>query len=250
MKVLALIPARSGSKGIKDKNIATVGGHPLLAYSIAVAKLCESIDEVIVSTDSMEYAAVATKYGAMVPFLRPKSLALDNSLDSDFFNHAMEWYKNNDISLPDFVVHLRPTTPIRDSAVINHAISFMIKNPDFTALRSAHETHLTPYKMFKKAGDYMKPFLELEDVLESYNLPRQIFEKCFIPNGYVDILRPRVFMSGAHLHGQKMKMWKTREILDIDTIAELEQVERTIAGGGANVLSQYLDKKSKRIFFK
>ena len=103
MKVLALIPARSGSKGIKDKNIATVGGHPLLAYSIAVAKLCESIDEVIVSTDSMEYAAVATKYGAMVPFLRPKSLALDNSLDSGFFNHAMEWYKNNDISLPDFI---------------------------------------------------------------------------------------------------------------------------------------------------
>ena len=74
MKVLALIPARSGSKGVKDKNIASVGGHPLLAYSIAVAKLCENIDEVIVSTDSRDYAAAATKYGAAVPFIRPKSL--------------------------------------------------------------------------------------------------------------------------------------------------------------------------------
>ena len=158
MKVLALIPARSGSKGVKDKNIASVGGHPLLAYSIAVAKLCENIDEVIVSTDSRDYAAAATKYGAAVPFIRPKSLALDSSVDSGFFIHAMEWYENNNISLPDFVVHLRPTSPIRDSTVLRQAISFMAENPEFTALRSAHETHLTPYKMFKNAGDYMNLF--------------------------------------------------------------------------------------------
>ena len=243
MKVLALIPARSGSKGVKDKNIASVGGHPLLAYSIAVAKLCENIDEVIVSTDSRDYAAAATKYGAAVPFIRPKSLALDSSVDRDFFIHAMEWYENNNISLPDFVVHLRPTTPIRDSTVLSQAISFMAENPEFTALRSAHETHLTPYKMFKNAGDYMKPFFVFVDVLESYNLPRQAFEKCFIPNGYVDILRPSVFMSGAQLHGQQMKMWETQEIPDIDTIADLKKAERMITSGAASTLSLYLDKQ-------
>lgn len=243
MKVLALIPARSGSKGLKDKNIASVGGHPLLAYSIAVAKLCKNIDEIIVSTDSRDYAAAATKYGATVPFIRPKSLALDSSIDRDFFIHAMEWYENNNIILPDFVVHLRPTTPIRDSNVLSQAISFMVENPEFTALRSAHETHLTPYKMFKNTGDYMEPFLVLEDVMESYNLPRQAFEKCFIPNGYVDILRPSVFMSGTQLHGKQMKMWETQEIPDIDTIADLKYAERMIASGSASTLSLYLDKQ-------
>jgi CMP-N-acetylneuraminic acid synthetase len=97
--------------------------------------------------------------------------------------------------------------------------------------------------MFKNAGDYMKPFLVLEDVLESYNLPRQAFEKCFIPNGYVDILRPSVFMSGAQLHGQQMKMWETQEIPDIDTIADLKNAERMIASAAASTLSLYLDKQ-------
>jgi len=241
MKVLALVPARSGSKGIKDKNIIRLGGHPLLAYSIAAAKLCEGIDEVIVSTDSKEYAAIAMAYGGAVPFIRPKTLALDNSVDGEFFRHAMEWFEGNDMSLPELVVHLRPTSPIRDITVLNRAISFMVKNPQFTALRSAHETHLTPYKMFKNVGQYMKPFLCFEDILESYNLPRQTFEKCFIPNGYVDILRPSIFMSGNQLHGQQMKMWETPEIPDIDTTNDLGLAEKLISVGAKTALLRYLD---------
>ncbi|WP_443640378.1 acylneuraminate cytidylyltransferase family protein [Candidatus Njordibacter sp. Uisw_039] len=242
MKVLALIPARSGSKGIKDKNIVRLGGHPLLAYSIAAAKLCEGIDEVIVSTDSKKYAATAMAYGGAVPFIRPKKMALDNSVDVEFFRHAMEWFKKNNTSFPELVVHLRPTSPIRDITVLSQAIAFMTENPQFTALRSAHETHLTPYKMFKNVGHYMKPFLCFEDVLESYNLPRQTFEKCFIPNGYVDILRPSVFMSGAQLHGQQMKLWETPEIPDIDTTDDLKLAEKLIGTGAKTALLQYLDR--------
>ena len=113
-KFSAIIPARSGSKSIKDKNLALLGGYPLIAYSIALAKTTEGVDRVIVSTDSLEYAKIAEKYGAEVPFLRPKALSQDTSTDYDFMSHAVNWFDDNSKIVPDFWIHLRPTTPLRD----------------------------------------------------------------------------------------------------------------------------------------
>ena len=87
-KVLAIIPARSGSKGILHKNIRLLGKHPLFSYSIGAASICKNIDRVIVSTDSLEYANIAQKYGAEVPFLRPANLSRDTSTDNEFFANA------------------------------------------------------------------------------------------------------------------------------------------------------------------
>ena len=221
-KVLAIIPARAGSKGLLHKNVRLLGGHPLLSYSIAAGSLCKIIDRVIVSTDSAEYSRIAVKYGAEVPFLRPLSLAGDKSTDDEFFRHAFEWLEKNENYVPDLVVHLRPTTPLREISVIQNAVAFMEKNDHSTSLRSASKTHLTPYKMFRENKGYMVPFLNFEGVQEFYNLPRQHFEDAYIPNGYVDILRPKILLETNLLHGPNIKLWETPDVPDIDTEQEMD----------------------------
>ena len=221
-KVLAIIPARAGSKGLLHKNVRLLGGHPLLSYSIAAGSLCKIIDRVIVSTDSAEYSRIAVKYGAEVPFLRPLSLAGDKSTDDEFFRHAFEWLEKNENYVPDLVVHLRPTTPLREISVIQNAVAFMEKNNHSTSLRSASKTHLTPYKMFRENKGYMVPFLNFEGVQEFYNLPRQHFEDAYIPNGYVDILRPKILLETNLLHGPNIKLWETPDVPDIDTEQEMD----------------------------
>ncbi len=218
--IIALIPARSGSKTVIDKNIKQLGSHPLLAYSIALAKLSKNISRVIVSTDSPKYATIAKNYGAEVPFLRPAEIAGDNSVDSDFFRHLIDWMREKEGYIPDFIVHLRPTTPLRQVQVVDDAITYMIHTNEATALRSAHKTHLTPYKMFRLCGEFMSPFLKYDGIKEFYNLPRQFFEDAYIPNGYVDIIRPTTLLNTGLLHGNKIKLWETDLVPDVDTTSD------------------------------
>ena len=131
-KFYAIIPARSGSKGIKDKNLANLGGYPLLSFSIALAKLTKGIEKVVVSTDSDEYAKVARKYGAEVPFIRPKNLSQDDSTDYDFMSHAIDWFDKNSNDTPEFWVHLRPTTPLREVSIVKKAMDLIDARKDST----------------------------------------------------------------------------------------------------------------------
>ena len=109
MKIVAIIPARSGSEGIKNKNLVLLDNYPLIAYSIVLAKMVPQIDRVIVSTDSKRYAEISKKFGAEVPFLRPAKLSGNKSSDYDFMLHAVKWFEQNS-NLPEYFVHLRPTT--------------------------------------------------------------------------------------------------------------------------------------------
>ena len=104
-EVYALIPARAGSKGIINKNITDVGGLPLLAYSILAAKKCSSISRVVVSTDSEEYAEIALKYGAEVPFLRPKEISAGSSTDLQFFQHSIDYFRQKENGAPEYFAH-------------------------------------------------------------------------------------------------------------------------------------------------
>lgn len=221
MKIVSLIPARGGSKNIPDKNIIELGEHPLIAYSIAESRLSEYIQETVVSTDAEKIAAISKKYGASVPFLRPEKISRDNSLDIDFFRHYLAFLKTEKMEIPDLIVHLRPTTPLRQIDVIDGAIRYMAENPEATALRSAHITHLTPYKMFRKIDEYMEPFLDYKGIPEFYNLPRQTFEDAYIPNGYVDIVRPSVLLETGMLHGARIKLWETEAVADIDVYEDV-----------------------------
>ena len=120
--IVALIPARSGSKGVPNKNIRYLGDVPLIAYSIIAALKSTLIDRVIVSTDSEEYADIARNYGAEVPFIRPAEISGDTATDLQLFEHAISWFEKNENLVPQYFVHLRPTTPLRDPRIIDDAI--------------------------------------------------------------------------------------------------------------------------------
>ena len=222
----AIIPARSGSKSIKDKNLALLGGHPLISYSIAAAKMTEGVDKVIVSTDSLEYAKIAEKYGAEVPFLRPQEISQDTSTDYDFMHHAVTWFDDNSKNSPDFWIHLRPTTPLRDAHVIQLAMSLIADKQDATALRSGHLAPESPFKWFKRNDDGFFTSLDgSETNLDKYNGPRQDFPDVFIPNGYVDIIRSSLIREKKVLHGDKVLGFETPFCNELDAYEELELLE-------------------------
>ncbi len=126
-KILALIPARGGSKGIKNKNIIDLCGKPLISYTIEAALNSKYIDNVIVSTDSSDIANIAVQYGAEVPFLRPQALATDTSKTIDAVLHAITYLKNKNRDY-DVLVLLQPTEPLRDCTDIDNALTIFFKN--------------------------------------------------------------------------------------------------------------------------
>jgi len=227
MKLIAIIPARSDSKGIPDKNIKTLAGHPLLAYSIAVARLVD-IDQVIISTDSEDYAEITKRYGAEAPFIRPADISKDKSTDYQFMRHAMEWYKSNESTIPEYWLHLRPTTPLRDPEVIKSAVRCITNHPEATALRSGHEVPESPFKWFLK--DKQGYFKGLRDDLtpQKVNMPRQLFPKMYNPDGYIDIVRSSHVLNSETLHGDKMLVFESPRCTEVDTLEDFEYLEYEI----------------------
>lgn len=220
--IIATIPARGGSKGILNKNTIDVGGYPLISYSIAAAKLSKKIDRVIVSTDSKEIAHIASKFGAEVPFLRPSEYAKDTSKDDEHILHMLNWIKENENIIPDLLIHLRPTTPIRDPLLLDCAINKILKQPNATSLRSAHECPESPHKWFKLKDDFFKGFII--DDMDHINLPRQNFPIAYIPNGYVDIIIPEKFLKTSRLHGGSVLSFITPPCIEIDSMHELNML--------------------------
>lgn len=221
--IIALIPARGGSKSIPKKNIMDLSGFPLIAYSIAAARLSKFISRVIVSTDSQEIAKVSKFYGAEVPFVRPKRYATDNARDIGLVKHTIKWLKRNEGFCPDYLVFLRPTTPLRDIKVTDKAILEMTRDRKATALRSGHKFESSAYKLFRKRNGYAE-FFGKEDFkrdLEYQDLPRQKLPITYKTNGYVDILLPKFIEKTGKLHGQKIRGFITDETADIDTLRDV-----------------------------
>lgn len=221
--VITIIPARGGSKGVPNKNIRDLGGHPLIAYSIKASQLCSSlIDRCIVSTDDEKIAEIALKYGAEVPFIRPNELARDESTDLEWVNHVI---KTLDLKKDDLIVHLRPTTPLRDFRDIVVAI---LKVKSFnelgcTSLRSAHLLNESPYKMFTREMAYFRPFGGGSEIIT--NLPRQKFEDVYVPNGVVDILKVSHILKHNNLHGNKILAYITDYAIEVDSERNLLELK-------------------------
>jgi N-acylneuraminate cytidylyltransferase len=224
--MLAIIPARSGSKGVPGKNINLLGGHPLIAFSIIAAKMTPGIDRVIVSTDSAEYAAIANKYGAETPFLRPAEISGDKSTDMDLFIHSLKWLSENEKTVPEFLMHLRPTTPLRDPLVLDKAIeTFFSKEHELTSLRSVHEMSESAYKSFEISSQGFLATIGSVESGEKANLPRQAFPKTYVANGYVDVLDPNYILKENKLHGDKILAFQTPVVTEVDSIEDLEYIE-------------------------
>ena len=240
MNVIAIIPARAGSKSVKDKNIAQLGGHPLIAYSIAAAKLSDLVERVIVSTDSQEYAEIASQYGADVPFIRPQEYSTDTSTDRDFLLHAMQWLKENEEECPEYWVHLRPTTPLREPEIVDKAIQQIMNDQNATSLRSGFKAPESPLKWFtKNERGYFQGLIADSD--ESYNRPKELFDTVYVPDGYVDVIKQSYVISGSQIHGDKMIGFETPATTEVDTPEELEYL-RYLLSNSTSKLKDYLKK--------
>ena len=228
-QVVAIIPARSGSKSIPDKNIKHLAGKPLIAYSIAAARLAKNIDRVIVSTDSQKYADIAAQYGAEVPFLRPVKISGDTSTDYLCIKHALDWLQDQGGSQPEYLVHLRPTTPLRDSRCIEDAIELLRNNEVATALRSVHEMSESAYKTMEIETGFLKRVFCGSFDLDAANDNRQRFSKTYHPNGYVDIIRSSFVRENQKLHGNCVLAYISESAVEVDTINDFAYLEYKVA---------------------
>jgi CMP-N,N'-diacetyllegionaminic acid synthase len=238
--VIAIIPARSGSKSIKDKNLALLGGYPLISYSIVAAKLSRRINRVILSTDSERYAEIGRRYGAETPFLRPAEYCSDKSTDQEFMAHAMQWSRDSEGHLPELWVHLRPTTPLRDPMHLDAAVTALESRPEATALRSAHPSPESPFKWLRRnEAGYLTALTTDETNLDRFNLPRQSYPTAFIPDGYVDIVRSSFVLEGSLLHGDRVFGFESPYCTEVDSVEELELLEFQLHKQGSPLL-EYL----------
>ena len=242
--ILAIIPARGGSKGIKNKNLQLVNGHPLLAWSIAAAKAAQKINRIFVSTDSIEIAEVAKSYGAEVPFMRPTEIADDQSRDLAFLQHALNWLEENEKVTSEFWVQLRPTSPLRTGEIIDNAIAQMQKNASADSLRVVTKAPITPYKMWKlDENQKLNPLLQLENIAEPFNEPRQTLPQIYWQIGTLDVIRSSTLsgqnsVSGKNILGVEVPQnWA----LDIDTVQDLEKAASALSQAPFAVLENYLN---------
>lgn len=227
---IAIIPARAGSKSVKDKNIAMLDGHPLIAYSIMAAKLSQRVSRVLISTDSPAYAEIAKSYGAEVPFLRPDDLAGDKSGDAEFLHHAMDWLIQNEGQCPEYWVHLRPTTPLRDPVHIDEAVEQLKANPGASSLRSAHPAPESPFKWFRRDSNGHFVGLVESQGSDAHSKPKELFEQVYIPDGYVDVIRKSVARAQKNIHGEQIMSFISPVCTEVDSPQELDylnwQVQR------------------------
>jgi len=240
-EVLAIIPARGGSKGIPHKNIRLFAGHPLIAYSIMAARQAETVTRVIVSTDDPQIAEVARKYGAEVPFMRPDELAQDNTLDLPVFQHALAWLIANEAYSPEVVVQLRPTSPVRPVGLVDEAVRLLLTNPEADAVRGVVPAGQNPHKMWRidpKSGQ-MRNLLQVPGLAEPYNAPRQALPPVFWQTGHIDAIRPSTILEKESMSGEIILPVKIdpRYTVDIDGPSDWQRAEWLVWYGGMEMVN-------------
>lgn len=230
IKIMAVIPARGGSKGVPRKNIAQLGGKPLIAYTIEVAKRSLMIDAAIVSTDDVEIAEVAKCLGADVPFLRPAELAQDDSPDIDYLKHALKWVEVHRGWRPEILAILQPTMPFRRVKDVDGALRFMVGQGCDSVRTLAVPTHVTPYKMWflddLQTGK-ISPVLKTKYFERlGTDVPRQKLKPCYWQPGVLMATRSEIVRQGKvwgpDLRGYVVDIRTTH---DIDEPADLEYAE-------------------------
>lgn len=239
-EVLAIIPARGGSKGIPRKNIRSFSGSPLIAWSIAAARQSETVTRVIVSTDDEEIAAVARAWGAETPFLRPAEFAQDKSTDLPLFQHALKWLAENEGYAPDVVLQLRPTSPIRPRNCVDEAVRILFEHPDAECVRGVVPAGQNPHKMWILAPDNgpMTNLLDVPGVDEPYNAPRQILPPVYWQTGHIDAIRPSVILEKGSMSGRTIYplLIDPRFTVDLDSLNDWVKAEWLVSFGGLEMV--------------
>ncbi len=247
-KILALIPARGGSKSIPRKNVRDFAGYPLIAWSVAAGVQAHTVNRVVVSTDDPEIAAVAREYGAETPFMRPRELAQDRTTDLPVFEHALKWLEDIESYKPDIVVQLRPTSPLRPKDCVDGAVKVLLDYPDADSVRGVVTAGQNPYKMWRFNGydRPMKPLLEAEGIAEPYNAPRQILPPAYWQTGHIDAIRTATITRKRSLTGSAIYplVIDPRYTVDIDTLSDWAKYEALVYEGGLDLVAP--DKRLRR----
>ena len=227
MDILAIIPARSGSKSVKDKNIRMIGDKPMLAYSILHAQQSKYITRVIVDTDSEKYAQIAASYGAQIPYLRPAEYATDTALDFDVFFHALTFLQEKENYHPEIVVQLRPTYPIRNVKDIDNMIEMLLQDKDADSVRTIAPAKEIAYKMWRQGEDgTISPILT--DIYEAYNMPRQKLPMIFYQNACIDVIRTDTILKQHSMSGHRILGYQMEKNFDIDTQEEFDRADKVL----------------------
>ncbi len=229
-QILAIIPARGGSKSIPRKNIRSFAGHPLIAYSIVAALAAETITRVIVSTDDPEIAEISRQYGAETPFLRPAEISQDQTPDLPVFQHALNWLAAEEDYHPQIVVQLRPTSPFRRVQHIDQAVYQLLEKPQADSIRTVCMPFQNPFKMWKIHRDgFMRPLLETK-FTEPYNMPRQALPEVFWQTGYVDAAWADTLLQKNSMTGERILplIIAADEWIDIDSPDDWRRAERLL----------------------
>ncbi|MEK7169835.1 MAG: acylneuraminate cytidylyltransferase family protein [Patescibacteria group bacterium] len=234
MHIIAIIPARGGSKGLPGKNIRPLNGKPLIVWTIEAAKAVPEISRVIVNTDDPDIAAVSKNADAEL-FFRPKELAEDLTLDLPVFAHHLTELKKSG-ELPDMVVDLRATAPLRGASRIKQGIELLRKlgKEKADSVRAVSKAAKHPYKMWKQEGEYIVPFLpeSMTGMKEPYNVPRQSLPSVFQNNGCMNAFWPETVlqkhsMTGSRIAGYVMEEWESVNIdTELDFVVAAELMKR------------------------
>lgn len=228
--VVAIIPARGGSKGIPRKNVLPFGEHPLIAFVITAALEAETIDRTIVTTDNDEIAEVANQWGAEVPFMRPSGIAEDDTPDLPVFQHAVRWLLEHEGYEPEVVAQLRPTSPTLPMGFIDRGVRRLREHPDADSLRAVIPSQECPYKTWHidRETRRLRPLLELPGVAEPYNAPRQSLPPTYWQTGHLDVIRTRTIMEKDSMSGSVMLPLELEPefAVDLDTRKDWLRAER------------------------
>jgi N-acylneuraminate cytidylyltransferase len=230
--VLAIVPARGGSRSLAHKNRRPLAGHPLLAWAIAAGQQAACAPRVLVSTDDPELRAIALAYGAEAPFLRPAELARDETRDHPVVLHALEWLAREQGYEPELVVQLRPTSPLRPRGLVDAGVARLRAEPAADALRAVAASRENPYKSWRQDGPWLRALAaaDLPDVHEPYNAPRQALPATFWQTGQLDIARGATVRAGS-LTGTRLLplLVDARHAVDIDSLEQWPAAERLAA---------------------
>ena len=226
MKVLAIIPARGDSKSIPSKNIQKLGKLPLIAHTIESAKNSKEVNRIIVSTDNKKIAKIAEKYGAEVPFLRPKKFSRDSSSTLDVVQHAIQFLQKVENYTPDIITILLPTSPFRPPNLIDESVK-LLKNTKATSVVSVHKTKTHPFKAFLPENGFLKPFKR--DYRKYYQ--RQKLPHFYHTTGTAYTFWFDTLKKYGHYYGPRMKplfSYNDEMNIDIDNVFDFFIAEMTL----------------------
>ncbi len=227
MRVVAVITARGGSKGIPYKNLAPVGGLPLVAWTVEAARASRLLDRVIVSTDDPAIADVCRAYGAEVPFMRPAEFARDDSPHIDVITHALAWLAADEGRTPDYVLTLQPTSPLRTADDIDAAILLARERTCDAVVGVTPMRHHPHFALRVGPGGTLYPCAG-DRVREAR---RQDLPPVFVPNGAIYLNRSHALLVQREFvpNGAVPLVMAAERSIDVDEPADLELAEFYLA---------------------